>query len=220
MMSVAPPMPGITGIPISRQRSMTGALNPGVMMNVAPAATARSTSPGFTTVQAPTRTPDWDAIVAIACSAASERNVTSATGRPPRTSAAATPIAESGSLRVTTGMTRHASTGSSSPLIGRSLWGLCRESTSSRCAKHLAPTELVDSCGNDEHDAGRELLQCGVDVQENKSGPEDTEQEGAEYGAGDRSQAACDARAADDRRGDDGQFEPVSDVWSPRSESS
>ena len=97
--------PGITGIASSRQRSTTRGLNPGVTTNRAPASRARSTCSGRITVPAPTRSSPSAASARSTRTDTSVRNVTSATGRPPRLSADASGRTWSTASATTTGIT-------------------------------------------------------------------------------------------------------------------
>jgi hypothetical protein len=61
-----------------------------------------------------------------------------------------------------------------------------RARASSRGPKHLPTTELVESRCQHENDASREVLQRGIDVEENESGSKYAQQDSAEYRAWDR----------------------------------
>ena len=97
-------VPGVTGTPFSIQYFTTFGFNPGLTMNFAPAATARSTCSVVRTVPAPTSIcGNCSAIMRIDSSAASVRNVTSAHGSPPSQSAFAKGAASFASFNTTTG---------------------------------------------------------------------------------------------------------------------
>ena len=97
-------VPGVTGIPLSRQYFTTSGLRPGLTINLAPHSTARSTCSVVRTVPAPTRiSGNSSTIFLITSAAAAVRNVTSAQGRPPSTSALARGAASFASSNTTTG---------------------------------------------------------------------------------------------------------------------
>ena len=87
MISDAVLTPGKTGRSSSWQRRTTAALRPGETTKRAPASWARSTWVAVMTVPAPTSSSDRSASRRSTAAASGVRNVASATGRPPATSA-------------------------------------------------------------------------------------------------------------------------------------
>ena len=96
--------PGVTGIPLFTQYSTTLGLSPGLTMNFAPAATARSTCSVVSTVPAPVSISGSSLVnVLITSSAAAVLNVTSAHAMPPASSALPRGSASFASSRAMTG---------------------------------------------------------------------------------------------------------------------
>ena len=103
--SLALAQPGVITIPFSTQYFTILGLRPGLTINLAPAATARSTCSVVRMVPAPTNiSGNFSLIMRIHSSAASVLNVTSAQGSPPSQSAFAKGSASLASSNTTTGM--------------------------------------------------------------------------------------------------------------------
>ena len=97
-------VPGVTGIPLSTQYLTTLGLRPGLTINLAPASTALSTCSVVRTVPAPTKSSGYLVVIILITSAAhAVRNVTSAHGMPPSTSAFARGSASFASSSAITG---------------------------------------------------------------------------------------------------------------------
>src|SRR5262245_22777383 len=104
--------PGSTGTAVSASASTSAGGVPGLTRNWAPASQARATSTGSVNVPTPAITSGTSAMMMRnASSAASVRNVTSITGKPPAASARASGTASATRSMVSTGMTGTVSSG-------------------------------------------------------------------------------------------------------------